>query len=368
MRPLPPRELLEHIGCGAGPESFAATFPHVRDEVTRYLGRAGLELSRFREILDFGCGPGRFLLALEPALASGQRLTGCDVCRECVDWCRDNVDFARVEQNGIEPPLPFAAGRFDLVYALSVFTHLRLDLQFRWARELYRVLQPGGVLFASLHGPGFFEVFVEEFRRKAAGRVEIATVSDDGLFCYLDVRGRAEDQGQTRVAAAHSPGLAEHVFAPLERVARFPQSLMAGGQDVYVWRKPASARPVVQPAAAGPVRSPLGRGRQPEPATLVLVLDGQRTFRVYPSVSPPGVYSVSALVEVRSAGGRTLASREVALNGNRVFGGSHRGFVQTEVAEHAGPAVVRLLAFVTDWGTMPDDASAEVAWDFPCFS
>jgi len=59
------------------------------------------------------------------------------------------------EVNGIEPPLAFRDDSFDLVYALSVFTHLTADLQLAWRDELRRVLKPGGRLLVTTHGDSY---------------------------------------------------------------------------------------------------------------------------------------------------------------------------------------------------------------------
>jgi SAM-dependent methyltransferase len=55
------------------------------------------------------------------------------------------------------PPLPYADASFDLVYALSVFTHLPEALQRPWMEELRRVLVPGGHLVVSLHGARYVD-------------------------------------------------------------------------------------------------------------------------------------------------------------------------------------------------------------------
>lgn len=118
----------------------------VRDETEA----SGLPLTDAGTILDFGCGCGR-VLRHWPALADAQ-LTGCDYNPELVAWVNDNLPGAHAEVNGLAPPLPFDDDAFGLVYAISVFTHLTLDLQHAWMAELRRVLRPGGRLVFSTHG------------------------------------------------------------------------------------------------------------------------------------------------------------------------------------------------------------------------
>src|SRR5262245_60796797 len=132
----PPAELLERIANNPSVTDFINSFAYVRSDVRRYLQEAGLEFANFRNILDLGCGVGRFLFAFQNELGPQQKLYGCDVYEACAAWCQENIDFAETAHTGIEPPLPYRNGQFDFVYALSVFTHLRLDMQFRWAWEI----------------------------------------------------------------------------------------------------------------------------------------------------------------------------------------------------------------------------------------
>jgi SAM-dependent methyltransferase len=236
---------LQRIANDPSVDVFVGSFPVVRHEVKRHLGLAGFDFTRFEDILDLGCGVGRFMFAFRTELGPRQRLWGCDAYEECADWCRRNIPFATILHTNIEPPLPFEDGGFDLVYALSVFTHLRLDLQFRWVWEVHRILRPGGVLFATLHGPHFFPVLYGAACAGAVHRSAISTFGDEGLFAYMDVRGNADDQGQVDVAAAHSSAFAHELFSPFCQIRRFPQSLLGAGQDVYVLQKPFDARPIL---------------------------------------------------------------------------------------------------------------------------
>ena len=68
---------------------------------------------------------------------------------------RRTSPFARFERNTLAPPLDFDDESFDLVYALSVFTHLTAELQLAWRDELLRVLRPGGLLLLTTHGRSY---------------------------------------------------------------------------------------------------------------------------------------------------------------------------------------------------------------------
>jgi SAM-dependent methyltransferase len=63
--------------------------------------------------------------------------------------------------NGHEPPLPFESEKFDLVYAVSVFTHID-QFWASWMVELHRVLAPGGFLVATIMSEAMSEAVSNE--------------------------------------------------------------------------------------------------------------------------------------------------------------------------------------------------------------
>jgi predicted SAM-dependent methyltransferase len=48
--------------------------------------------------------------------------------------------------------MEYSPEMFDLIYAISVFTHLNEDYQFQWLNELNRVAKPKGILVLTVHG------------------------------------------------------------------------------------------------------------------------------------------------------------------------------------------------------------------------
>ncbi|NEP80764.1 MAG: methyltransferase [Okeania sp. SIO3C4] len=244
---LPPNHLLLRISGNSSVKAFLSSFDDLKYTVKNYLQKAGFDFHQFENILDFGCGVGRYLMAFKPELLPNQKLFGCDVFPECAEWCEENIKFATVKHNDIQPPLPFENNQFDLVNAVSVFTHLRLDLQHLWAWDIYRVLRPGGILFMTLHGPQFFPIVYDIFRTGNTHQAEMYSIGEEGLFLYLDHQGETDGQGQHTVAALHTPAAYQEIFSMFKHIKRFPQSTMANGQDLYILQKPISGGLVAQP-------------------------------------------------------------------------------------------------------------------------
>lgn len=115
------------------------------DKLDRLLAKQGAALADMEAILDFGCGCGRVIRHLP----EGPRLVGTDYNPELIGWCREHLPF-EFTQNRSEPPLPFPDETFDFVYALSVFTHQRPELQRPWMAELERITRSGGFLLISV--------------------------------------------------------------------------------------------------------------------------------------------------------------------------------------------------------------------------
>ena len=112
------------------------------------LSAVGKQLESFENVLDFACGCGRTIMWFESKKAN---FYGTDIDAEAVQWCRDNLKFAKFTTNGATPPLEYEDSKFDFVYAVSVFTHLDETLQFQWLLELRRVLRTEGILILTVY-------------------------------------------------------------------------------------------------------------------------------------------------------------------------------------------------------------------------
>ena len=222
--PLPPGRLIVLVAGTPEPEWFLESGALAARSITTALGKAGVELERMGAILDFGCGCGRVLR--QWAHLGGPEIWGTDYNERLVSWCRDNLPFAHLTRNALEPPLPLEDGQFDLVYGLSVFTHLPLRLQHAWMAELRRVVRPGGFVLFTAHGRRYLDRLQEAEREQ---------------FLAGELVVRWEHVAGTNLCAAYHPQ--EWVQRELARDLELVEFVAEGArgnphQDLYLLRRP----------------------------------------------------------------------------------------------------------------------------------
>jgi SAM-dependent methyltransferase len=115
-----------------------------------------------KRVLDFGCGAGRTLRHFIGEAQDGAEFWGADIDGPSVEWLRGNLSPPlHPVQSSVDPPLGLEHSSFDLVWAVSVFTHLA-DNSLPWLVELHRLLKPGGHLIATYMGRYTSETFTDE--------------------------------------------------------------------------------------------------------------------------------------------------------------------------------------------------------------
>ena len=227
--PLPPPALRMLVAGTAEPEWFLRTGRASAAMVEEAAARHGVPLEPGTRLLDFGCGCGR--VTRHWAGREGLEVHGSDFNARLVRWCGGHLPFGRFGRNGLEPPLPHGDGLFDVVYAISVLTHLTAEGGERWVAELRRVLRPGGLLLLTTHGESYLDALTPaERERFAAGEpvVRWQTVAGTNLC-----------------ATYHPPAYVERVLAGgLELLEHVAEGAAAGSphQDLVVLRRRGDAR------------------------------------------------------------------------------------------------------------------------------
>jgi GT2 family glycosyltransferase/SAM-dependent methyltransferase len=245
LAPLPPPEL-RTITAAAEEQVFLWTglfdvryFLDLFDKHTE-VPRGG----RLR-VLDFGCGCGRLTRFLD--LHGGIAACASDINPDLAGWCGESLRNTRVELNQAAPPLAFEDGVFDLVFSLSVFTHLARDQTRQWLAELGRTLAPGGLLVVTTHGYPALQtirgssVHQDMFRVDAARTRDLITRLPQEGYIFLpyepDVLSAAKagaKYGNAFIDPDHVR--AQWSSATLQFVAHVPGGLR-DWQDVVVLRR-----------------------------------------------------------------------------------------------------------------------------------
>jgi SAM-dependent methyltransferase len=220
-------------------------------------------------ILEFASGYGRVTRHLQKVIPEAT-LTACDIHAEAVRF------IGRLGAESIlscENPDDFNAGRaFDVVFALSFFSHIPQATWTRWLRRLLDCTLPGGLLIFTTHG---------ERSRKLAAPDTIP--GDDFLFLP---HSEQSDLPTEQYGTAFSPfAFVKRQIATLAdaRSVKFQEEYWWTHQDLYVVTRAMSP---TQPQTEN-VRKPESQSPHRRPTTPAKnqYADGARRRFFY--MSPP---------------------------------------------------------------------------------
>ncbi len=127
---------------------YGTTVAEVLNEVTKtYFGKG---LADFNDICDWGSGCGRVVQAVN-RIAPAANIVGLDIDQDNIAWCQGNIPYARFARVPLFPPTDIPDGHFDLLYGISVFTHLTRQAFEAWRDEIHRLVRPGGVVLVTVN-------------------------------------------------------------------------------------------------------------------------------------------------------------------------------------------------------------------------
>ena len=104
----------------------------------------------YPRILDWGCGCGRVTRYFRDL--DGVTIHGTDIDASNVEWCAEHYPFGEFTSCKPDPPTPYADGAFDLIFGISVMTHLGERDRNAWLAELDRISADGAIVLLTVQG------------------------------------------------------------------------------------------------------------------------------------------------------------------------------------------------------------------------
>jgi SAM-dependent methyltransferase len=232
--PFPSPELIFLVTNGRDPAVFEATGAADLNLVRMAIASAGVTLAASKlRVLDWGCGCGRLARHWSKD-GTDVELFGCDINPTLVDWCKDNLKFGKFSVSHLDPPLEFEDNFFDLLYGVSVFTHLTFQEHYRWMCEIWRVLKPGGVAVLTAHGPTMFPAILANLKETSADDPGVlrTTLIDEDAFVCIERAG-----GSNFSANVLTEDVFSKIFFPFHVRLHSPRYGLMGIHDTYVITK-----------------------------------------------------------------------------------------------------------------------------------
>lgn len=161
--PLPPRDLASRVfgveGWSDPDRAYLELGKQTKEQIVRLLPGDWSFVDK--RVLDFGSGAGRTLRHFT-AEAESAEFWGCDIDERSIAWLEANLcPPFHAWRSAHNPPLGLEHESFDLIYAVSVFTHLSYNST-AWLLELHRMLKPEGLLIATFMGRWISDFFAGE--------------------------------------------------------------------------------------------------------------------------------------------------------------------------------------------------------------
>ena len=194
-------------------------------ELVLLLERAGHGLTGCRQMLEFASGHGRFTRHLVKALGR-ERVTVSDVVPGAVAFSTAQFGV----KGFVSTPDPAALqwpDRYDLVFVLSLFSHLPRATWAAWLRKLWEAVAPGGVLVFTTHG---------DFAAQRAG----VTLDEQGFHFVAASESTAIDVQEYGTAFTSQAYVQAQIEALVPRPARWSvePAWFWAHQDAFVLERP----------------------------------------------------------------------------------------------------------------------------------
>ncbi|MGE3245593.1 MAG: class I SAM-dependent methyltransferase [Beijerinckiaceae bacterium] len=198
----------------------------------RSLNEAGKDWRDVDACLEVGCGYGRIIRELRHKLHPS-KIYAADVIDEGARFAASEFGVNNIPV--LENTGDKYDGKFDLIYLLSVYTHLRRDMIETNLKQVAKALKPGGVVVFSTHGQGSADT-AERYDQYWLDKDKmLRSLARDGYF-YERYPYYYDEYGLTWMTSTATKNLVAHVTPELEFVVHTPMDV-DDHQDTFVYRK-----------------------------------------------------------------------------------------------------------------------------------
>jgi|MDTB01.2.fsa_nt_gb ubiquinone/menaquinone biosynthesis C-methylase UbiE len=125
------------------------------------INKLDINILKNKKVLDIGCGPGRYTVALKKMGA--KTVVATDIFNTKGNWHK-GIEYIRSDLQ----KLPFKDNEFDFIFCNGSISHNK-----KWKsaiREYTRVLKPDGWLWLSLFGKGNHWKYCDKIRKKLTSK------------------------------------------------------------------------------------------------------------------------------------------------------------------------------------------------------
>ena len=217
-----------HHSCRNPLRDYLADGWRTLSELMALLEAVDQPLLKTPAVLEFASGHGRFTRHLVKAMGA-DRVTVSDVVDGAVQFARDTFGVQGFASSTMPEQVRWPA-RFELVFVLSLFSHLPRVTWARWLARLWEAVAPGGLLVFSTHGA------------KAAA-FDSVMLDNEGFFFAPSSESHAiaaQEYGTTFTSEAFVRAcIAEQCGA--SSLVRFEPVQFWNHQDAWVLRKAAAS-------------------------------------------------------------------------------------------------------------------------------
>ena len=242
--PVPPFELRSIVGAHSEELFLWEGVQDICRFLDLYENHCVLKPARPR-VLDFGCGCGRLTRFLN--LSDRYEAFACDLNENHVAWCRENLPNVDTRVNAPAPPLRFANSSVDLVYLLSVFTHLPASAVLAWVHDLWRLLAIGGIAIITTHGRATLETIRSSVDHQGLMDMDSETAAtclenlQSAGYVFIpyppSVKASANVQNSEYGNSFVSPEFVHSAWTERFEVIEYLPGAIRGWQDIYVLRR-----------------------------------------------------------------------------------------------------------------------------------